>query len=317
MVKTPHAAFSTPSTPDRVPHRRLSASKIVAVYAASVACWIVFSDRLVDLLGIPILHTFKGLAFVAFSSIILYAYLRRKIANQTAIEQALKATAESKTRLMTSVSHDLRQPLQSLSLFACVIQNDPNLSPKARLAVERLGQSVQRMGQLLDSVLRLAKIDVGLVSGQKQPVPLNALFADLSQEMAPQADAKGLAMKWVPTSAVVESDPILLLTILRNLTANAIRYTEHGKVLIGCRRKGQEYEISVYDTGLGIDEGKLELVFEEFYQIGNASRDSRLGLGLGLSIVDRLTRLLGHRVVIRSTKGKGSAFCIMAPMAAP
>lgn len=299
------------------PGRRLSARRIVAVYALCVSAWIVFSDNLVDLIGLPILHTFKGLAFTAVSSAILYAYLRRKMADHAAIEQALKSAAESKTRLLSAVSHDLRQPLQSLSLFISVIQNEANLSPKARMAVDNLGQSVQRMGQLLDSLLRLVEVDVGLLEGRKQPVPLSPLIAELVQEMAPQAGAKGLCLKWMPTSAVVDSDPVLLLTVLRNLVANAIRYTESGKVLIGCRRRGDCVEIGVYDTGMGIDADKLKLVFEEFYQVGNQARDVRLGLGLGLSIVDRLSRLLGLRVVVRSKKGKGSAFCVIAPRATP
>lgn len=297
--------------------KRLSARRIVAVYALSVGAWIVFSDGLVDLIGLPILHTFKGLAFVAVSSAILYAYLRRKMADHAAIELALKSAAESKTRLLSAVSHDLRQPLQSISLFVSVIQNDANLSPKARMAVDNLGQSVQRMGQLLDSLLRLVEVDVGLLEGRKQPVPLNPLIAELVQEMTPQAGAKGLCLKWMPSSAVVDSDPVLLTTILRNLVANAIRYTETGKVLVGCRRRGNCVEIGVYDTGVGIDADKLRLVFEEFYQVGNQARDVRLGLGLGLSIVDRLSRLLGLRVVVRSTKGKGSAFGVIAPRAIP
>lgn len=176
--------------------KRLSARRIVAVYALSVGAWIVFSDGLVDLIGLPILHTFKGLAFVAVSSAILYAYLRRKMADHAAIELALKSAAESKTRLLSAVSHDLRQPLQSISLFVSVIQNDANLSPKARMAVDNLGQSVQRMGQLLDSLLRLVEVDVGLLEGRKQPVPLNPLIAELVQEMTPQAGAKGLCLKW-------------------------------------------------------------------------------------------------------------------------
>lgn len=297
------------------PGRRLSALRIAAVYALCVAAWIIFSDTLVDLIDLPILHTFKGLAFVAVSSTILYAYLRRKMADHAAIEQALEATAESKTRLLSAVSHDLRQPLQSLSLFVSVIQSDANLSPRSRMAADNLGQSVQRMGQLLDSLLRLVEVDIGLLKGRRQAVALNALIAELAQEMTPQAETKGLCLKWAPTSAVVDSDPALLLTVLRNLVANAIRYTETGKVLIGCRNRGRCVEIGVYDTGVGIDADKLKLVFEEFYQVGNQARDSRLGLGLGLSIVDRLSRLLGLQVVVRSKKGKGSAFCVIAPRA--
>ncbi len=292
---------------------RLSAGRATAAYALAVSCWIVFSDRIVALLDIPILHTFKGLAFVALSSTILYGYLRRKVDSQAAIEKTLAAASQSKTRLLASVSHDLRQPLQSLSLFASVLHSDSGLNPGSHLALNRLEQSVDRMGELLDAILDLAKLDVGIVADKQRPVPLDALLRELAHEMAPQADAKGLALKWVRTSAVVESDPVLLLTVLRNLVANAIRYTVHGKVVIGCRRRAGDYEIGIYDTGVGIEEDKLELIFEEFYQVGNPSRDNSLGLGLGLSIVCRLTRLLGHRVSVRSKVGRGSAFSVTVP----
>lgn len=293
-------------------NKRLSARRLTAAYAASVSAWIILSDRLLDLTGMQFLLTYKGLAFVALSSAALYAYLRKKMADQAGIERELQALAESKARFLSSVSHDLRQPLQSLSLFAAVIENDCSLGPRSRDAIGNLTQSVARMGQLLDAVLKLAEIDVGQVGAQTQRVPLSPLLAELAREMSPQAAAKGLRLRWVATSAVVESDPTLLLTILRNLVANAIRYTEAGKVLIGCHPRQSHVEICVYDTGIGIDENKLKLIFEEFYQVGNQQRDSRLGLGLGLSIVDRLSRLLGHKIVVRTRRGKGSVFCVTA-----
>lgn len=296
--------------------RRLSAWKITAVYATCVSGWILFSDRLVETLGMPSLHTYKGLAFVAISSAVLYSYLRRKVAQHEAFERTLATAAESKTRLVSAVSHDLRQPLQSLALFAAVVESDAALAPQSRLALGKLRQSVDRMGQLLDAMLDLAKLDAGMVRCERKPVAVADVIAALADEMAPQAQAKGLALRWVRTSMVVNSDPILLLTILRNFVANAIRFTDRGTVLIGCRRHGSECVIGVYDTGMGIDPDKLKLVFEEFYQVGNQSRDSRLGLGLGLSVVDRLSRVLGHRILVRSQQGKGSAFCVIVAMAA-
>lgn len=301
---------------DRHHRKRLSAGRITTTYAACVSAWIILSDRLLEATGLQFLQTYKGLAFVAVSSAALYAYLRKKMADQATIERQLQAYAESKTRLLSSVSHDLRQPLQSLSLFASVIAGDATLGPRSRMAIDNLGQSVARMGQLLDAVLKLVEIDVGQVEVRTQPVSLSPLFAELVREMSPQAAAKGLQLKWVATRSVVESDPILLLTVLRNLVANAIRYTESGKILVGCRAGRTEVEIRVYDTGIGITDDKMKLIFEEFYQVGNQERDSRLGLGLGLSIVDRLTRLLGHRITVRSQVGKGSVFCVTASRAA-
>lgn len=296
--------------------RRLSAWKITAVYAVCIGGWILFSDRLVEMLGMPVLHTYKGLAFVAVSGAVLYSYLRRKVAQQEVFEHTLDSTAESKSRLVAAVSHDLRQPLQSLALFAAVVESDAGLAPSSRLALGRLRQSVDRMGQLLDAMLDLAKLEAGMVRCERKPVAVADVIAALADEMAPQAEAKGLALRWVPTSMVVHSDPVLLLTILRNFVANAIRFTERGTVLIGCRRRASDCVIGVYDTGVGIDPDKLKLVFEEFYQVGNQARDSRLGLGLGLSVVERLSRVLGHRILVRSQQGKGSAFCVIAAMAA-
>lgn len=282
-------------------------------YALCAASWILLSDPLVDLVGIPALHTYKGMAFVLVTAGVLYVYLRHKVSRQRDIEHSLAVAAESKGRLVAAVSHDLRQPLQSLSLFASVVESDPAISNQSRKAISMLNESVDRMGQLLNAILEMARLDAGIINGERRPLELQQLFETLAGEMQGLADAKGLRLIWVPCSAVVESDPILLMTIIRNLVANAIRYTEHGKVLIGCRRHGSEYMIGIYDTGVGIDAERLELVFEEFYQIGNASRDSRLGLGLGLSIVERLTRLLGHRLMVKSKPGKGSAFCIIVP----
>ncbi len=229
-----------------------------------------------------------------------------------------ESASRSKSRLIAAVSHDLRQPLQSISLFASVVDGDPNVRPQSLVALRHLRISVDRMGQLLDSILDIAKLDVGLVPWRKQRMALAPLLADLAIEMAPQAETKGLALKVAPTSLVVDSDPMLLTRILRNLVTNAIRYTERGKVLIGARRRGEGCVIAVYDTGVGIEPDKLRLIFEEFYQVGNPSRDSRLGLGLGLPIVERLARVLGHRITASSSPGKGSCFSIaMSPTDTP
>lgn len=233
------------------------------------------------------------------------------IAGRTAADQA----SLSKSRLVTAVSHDLRQPLQSLSLFASVIDADPNLSAQSKIALAHLRRSVERMGELLNATLDLAKLDAGLVTFQAQAIDLDPLIEDLVTEVMPQAEAKALKVRGVKNSVRVVSDPVLLMTIMRNLVVNAIRYTETGKVLIGVRHKGERVMVGVYDTGIGIDPSKLRLVFEEFYQVDNPARDSASGLGLGLSIVERLSRLLGHQIVVRSTKGRGSLFGVMVPKA--
>lgn len=295
--------------------RRLSAGRIASSYVAGAAAWIVVTDWLIDLFHVPWLATWKGMAFVAITGAVLYVYLRRKFDTQERIERALQDAAENKSRLITAVSHDLRQPLQSLSLFATVIEGG-DLPPKSRAALDKMRRSLDRMGQLLTEVLDLAKLDVGALAGKRERVEINQVLTALVEEMRPQVEAKGLRLKWVPTTAVVESDFTLLTTILRNLLANATKYTEKGKVLVGCRHHGGDLLISVYDTGMGIEEDKLKLIFEDFYQVGNVARDTQQGLGLGLSIVERLTRMLGYRVIVRSQKGRGSAFSLVVPKAA-
>ena len=232
-------------------------------------------------------------------------------------KDALAAANEAKTRLVSAVSHDLRQPLQSLTLFASALDGDPEIKGRSRAALGHLRSSIDRMGHLLESMLQIASIDLGKAVTQKGEVVLQQMFDDLAAEMEPQAAAKGLRLKVVPTSAVILSDPTLLMTIVRNLLTNAIRYTEQGTVLLGCRRRGSEVAIKVCDSGIGISRDKLRAIFEEFYQVGNSERDANLGLGLGLSIVERLARQLGHHITVRSTEGKGSAFAILVPRATP
>jgi len=234
--------------------------------------------------------------------------LRRAIAE-------LKAADDSKSLLLSAVGHDLRQPLQSLSLFASVI-SAADLPPTPRRAAEMLNESLIRLGSLLDEIIAIARIDVGAIEENKEPIALQPLFDNLIQEMAVQAEVKGLRLRHVPTRAVTLSDPSLLATIIRNLLSNAIRYTEQGGILLGCRRRGKTWVICVYDTGIGIPPDKQGRVFEAFFQVGNPERDRAKGLGLGLAIVARLTRLLRHRVDLRSVPGRGSRFTVSVPMVA-
>jgi two-component system, sensor histidine kinase len=146
-----------------------------------------------------------------------------------------------------------------------------------------------------------------------ESLPLAELFERLAFEYAPVARQKGLSLSVVATSVYVRSDPTLLARIVRNLVANAVRYTEHGQVTIGCRRRGTRVRIEVWDTGPGIPPEKHAVVFQEFTQLGSPERDRRKGLGLGLAIVERLARLLEHEVELRSQVGRGSMFAISVP----
>jgi CheY-like chemotaxis protein/anti-sigma regulatory factor (Ser/Thr protein kinase) len=163
---------------------------------------------------------------------------------------------------------------------------------------------------LFDALLDISRLDAGAVRARLDTIPLAEVFERLAFEYAPVAKQKGLALHVVATSVYVRSDPTLLARIVRNLVANAVRYTERGRVTIGCRRRGEQVSVEVWDTGPGIPAEKHAEIFQEFAQLGNPERDRRKGLGLGLAIVERLAKLLGHAVELRSTVGKGSVFAV-------
>ncbi|MBX9635896.1 MAG: HAMP domain-containing histidine kinase, partial [Magnetospirillum sp.] len=221
----------------------------------------------------------------------------------------LVAADDTRVRLLAAISHDLRQPLQSLSLFATVMDAEVK-SERGRAASAKLRLSVDNMGVLLGAILKLAKLDMRRGRCDVVPVVLGEVLAPLVEEMRPQAEAKGLTLRYVPSSVRVKSDPVLLTSIIRNLISNGVRYTRDGQILVGCRRRIGGAEVWVCDTGIGIPEDKQELIFEEFYQVGNAARDFREGVGLGLAIVLRLARMLDHRVACRSLQGVGSSFVV-------
>ncbi|MGE5476466.1 MAG: sensor histidine kinase [Bacteroidales bacterium] len=227
---------------------------------------------------------------------------------------SLRAAAVTKSRLLTAVGHDLRQPLQSLALFASVLEAEAS-SPVARQAAVQLNASVDRMANLLGSILALADLDSGEVVTHCRPVSVDSLLAPLQSEMCSDAAAKGIRLVRVPCSARVSTDPGLMTAILRNLVSNAIRYTHRGKVLIGARRYKDKVLLLVGDTGIGIDPAQQAAIFEEFYQVGNPGRDFSAGTGVGLAIVRRLVDILGHRILLHSKMGQGSLFTVVLPAA--
>jgi CheY-like chemotaxis protein/anti-sigma regulatory factor (Ser/Thr protein kinase) len=185
--------------------------------------------------------------------------------------------------------------------------------PDARKVVDQAEASVVAMEQLLDALLDISKLDAGILTPHLEDFRLNALLARMQNSFAAAAAAKGLRLRAVPSHLVVRSDPVLLERIMMNLVSNAVRYTERGGVVIGCRRRGADVRIEVWDSGLGIPDDKRTAVFQEFFQLTDPGRDRSKGLGLGLAIVERLARLLQHRIELRSTPGRGSAFAIVLP----
>ena len=222
-----------------------------------------------------------------------------------ASKQGAERANLAKSRFLAAASHDLRQPLQSLTLLQeLLVQCVEGEKPKKLLL--RFEQTLRAMSGMLNALLDINQIEAGAV----QPKPVIFAIADvfdrLRNEIGYMAQTRGLDFRMLPTTAMVESDPRLIEQMHRNLLGNAIKYTPKGRVLLGW--------IEVYDTGIGIAADELKAIFEEFHQVDNAARESSRGLGLGLSIVQRLGHLLGADVDVRSMLGKGSVFAITLPL---
>lgn len=240
--------------------------------------------------------------------------LQVRLAQTEAAREQAEQASIAKSRFFASASHDLRQPLHSLGLFTSAL--DEHLtSPQARATARSIQESITALESLFDSLLDLSRLDAGVITVQPRNVALQGLFDRLGREFHAEAAERELRLRFVPTRALVRTDPMLLERVLTNLVANALRYTRQGGVVVGVRRRGVRLAIEVCDTGVGIPADKQRLVFEEFYQVDNPGRDRRRGLGLGLAIVQRLARLLGHPLRLRSSPGRGSCFSIEIPAA--
>jgi two-component system, sensor histidine kinase len=234
-----------------------------------------------------------------------------------------EAADRAKSVFLAAASHDLRQPIHALGLFLTALRamaQSPRI-PNAELAqiCRRMQASLDGLGQLLNMLLDVSRLDANAVQVELAPLPLAQLFVELDQEFADLAHEKGLYLHVAASSAWVRTDATVLRRILSNLMANAIRYTQRGRVLLGVRARPQHVEIQVWDQGIGIAPEQLEAIFEEFYQIDPARsrRNEPHGLGLGLSIVKRSARLIGAPLRVHSAPGQGSMFSITVPRATP
>ncbi|QJE72332.1 PAS domain S-box protein [Aerophototrophica crusticola] len=230
---------------------------------------------------------------------------------QDAKEEAERANL-SKTKFLAAASHDLRQPVQSLFLFAGALAEKLHGRPEGVL-VEHLQKSAEALKRLLDGLLDISRLDSGVITPKVGRFALDPLLRQLAAEYCPRAAQKGLRLHVVPTRAWVRSDPSLLERMLRNLIENAIRYTDRGGILVGCRHRAGRVQVQVVDTGIGIPLNRQREIFEEFVQVSNSERDRDQGLGLGLAIVRRLSVLLAHPLILRSRPGRGSLFSLEVP----
>ena len=222
----------------------------------------------------------------------------------------------AKTQFFTAASHDLRQPLHAMGLFAEALRQKSHDAEVAQL-VNSINESVDALEGLFSELLDITRIDSGGVEVNPEHFEIGSIFRKLRLHFEPTAFEKGLALRLRGAQHVVHADPLLVERILRNLVSNAIRYTNDGSVLVSCRRRGDHLLLQVWDTGVGIREEQQALVFEEFYQVPNTERvapHQRKGLGLGLAIVKRLAELMGAPLSLRSQPGRGTVFSLELPL---
>jgi len=254
-----------------------------------------------------LLNAFADQAVIALGNVQLFEELQKK-------SRELDLANTYKSRFLTAASHDLRQPLQALNLYVGQLQDEPDAAERVRL-VGRLDAALGAINELFNALLDMSRLEAGALEPQITDFPAGALLDRVEATFADAAQAKGLRLRIVRSAAWVRSDFVLLERILFNLVSNAVRYTARGGVVIGCRRRGAALHLEVWDSGPGIAEHQRQAIFREFYRSDAAVRDGQAGLGLGLAIVERLGRLLGHAIELRSRRGRGSCFAVCADRA--
>jgi signal transduction histidine kinase/CheY-like chemotaxis protein len=219
----------------------------------------------------------------------------------------------SKTRFIAAASHDILQPLNAARLYVTSLVESHGSGDNARL-VHNIDASLDAVEEIFGALLDISRLDTGAMKPEFASFRIDEILRQLDLEFAPLARAKGLDLAFVPCSLSVISDRRLLRRLLQNLVSNAVKYTQRGRVLVGCRRRRGKLRIDVYDTGLGIPKSKQRAIFTEFHRLDNGARIAR-GLGLGLSIVERIGRVLDHKIEVQSKVGRGSRFSAEVPRA--
>ncbi|RCV87602.1 hybrid sensor histidine kinase/response regulator [Billgrantia montanilacus] len=237
---------------------------------------------------------------------------------ELALRQAKQVAEDanaSKTRFLAAASHDLLQPLNAARLFTSALAQE-DVAEDMRRTIGHIDNSLQAAEELLGTLLDISKLDAGALTPRRSHFALADIVQPLYAEFAVMAEDRGLDLLMVPTRLWVDSDPQMLRRIVQNFLSNAIRYTQEGRVLLGCRRQGQRLSIEVWDSGPGIPESKQSEIFQEFRRLDQTTRhkESEKGLGLGLSIADRMSRVLDHPIRVRSREGYGTVFSVSVPV---
>ncbi|MDQ2779968.1 MAG: ATP-binding protein [Pseudomonadota bacterium] len=241
--------------------------------------------------------------------------LRAEMGLADEARRTAEAANRAKTQFFAAASHDLRQPLHAMGLFAEALRQRSH-DPEVASLVNSINESVDALEGLFGELLDITRIDTGGVEILPSPVPMKDLFARLRLHFEPVAFEKGLMLSFRGGQQVAQADPVVLERILRNLVSNAIRYTDDGGVLVSCRRRGAQLLVQVWDSGIGISDASLPRIFEEFYQVQSnrpLQAHHRKGLGLGLAIVHRLAALMQSPLGVRSRVGHGTVFTLELP----
>ncbi|MFD2263924.1 CHASE3 domain-containing protein [Lacibacterium aquatile] len=241
--------------------------------------------------------------------------LQELTAELTEARDAALAATKAKSRFLAAASHDLRQPLHALTLFISALERrvtDPDAAP----IVGDLKVVGRSMNTMFNALLDISRIDAGVMDPAPVIIDLHEMLSKLADEYRLTAAEKGIKLIYVPCRAYIRTDREMLGSIVRNILSNAVKFTESGRILLGCRRQGRSVAIQIFDTGPGIAPEKLPLIFEEFERLGRSRRQNSDGLGLGLSIGRRMAWLLGSDITVRSRVGVGTNFSVPFPLVA-
>lgn len=228
-------------------------------------------------------------------------------------DKAISAN-NAKSSFLAAASHDLRQPLHAMGFFIESLKKQLT-NPAQIYLIQKIERTSSNLRGQLNDLLDMSKIDAEIIKPHMIPLSLNDIFKALKRGLSPLAQERKILFKTLPVSWIIESDIHMIDRILNNLISNAIRYTgKGGKILLGCRKRGNYLRIEVHDTGIGIADHMLKNIFTEYYQIDNPERDQNKGLGLGLSIVKGMCDILFHRIEVHSTVGRGTCFMVTVPL---
>ena len=297
----------------------------LAFYIPAAVPFIVSFARSVDPLqhatAVPVLIYFVAMMIFgifsnrSFRRLVDLKMHSDKLAGNLKIQIGIADAANrAKSTFLAAASHDLRQPVHAIGLFVGALRGMP-MATEAMQIIEQIEASSQAMDGLFAALLDISSLDAGTVEVDRRIFPIAPMLERICYEHAAEALSKGIVVKLRHTGLWSNTDPVLVERILRNFVSNAVRYTHIGRIVVGCRRRGERVSIEIWDTGPGIPFDHHDHIFQEYYQVGNAERDRDKGLGLGLAIVRRLARLLDCELALRSIVGRGSCFSIAVPLA--